>query len=246
MDVAKQVQRIRLVAAFLVLPGQVERLARVLPGLLAASRQTTDLAEPCDPEARPRSPPVRIPSLIASSSSARPSARRPWQRIRHSPGPPRSLGKQTRLPEARQRARPARTPGWRAPGPPGRGTARRGSAWAMIGVAPRPASVARRSASSPWRRPSAKAPSALKVRASQARDCDQRSLHRALPDLPVQQPPRSAAAARPPGRSRRWHGRSAPGMRMRPACKARIAERRPRARGPAGPPPWRGRGLPSA
>ena len=33
-----------------VLPGQVERLAGVLPGLLAASRQTTDLAEPCDPE----------------------------------------------------------------------------------------------------------------------------------------------------------------------------------------------------
>ena len=40
----------------------------------------------------------------------------------------------------------------------------------MIGVCPRPASVARRSASSPWRRPSAKAPSALKVRASHAWD----------------------------------------------------------------------------
>ena len=49
MDDAKLVQRERLVPAFLLLPGQVERLARVLPGLLAASRQTTDLAEPCDP-----------------------------------------------------------------------------------------------------------------------------------------------------------------------------------------------------
>ena len=49
MDGAQLVQRMRLVAAFLVLPGQVERLVGVLPGLLAASRQTTDLAEPCDP-----------------------------------------------------------------------------------------------------------------------------------------------------------------------------------------------------
>jgi hypothetical protein len=40
---------VRLVAAFLVLPGQVERLTRVLPGLLAASLQATDLAEPGDP-----------------------------------------------------------------------------------------------------------------------------------------------------------------------------------------------------
>ena len=49
MDNAKLVQRTRLVPACLLLPGQVERLARVLPGLLAASRQTTDLAEPCEP-----------------------------------------------------------------------------------------------------------------------------------------------------------------------------------------------------
>ena len=49
MDDAKLVQRERLVPAFLLLPGQVERLAGVLPGLLAASRQTTDLAEPCNP-----------------------------------------------------------------------------------------------------------------------------------------------------------------------------------------------------
>ena len=36
----------------------------------------------------------------------------------------------------------------------------------MIGMFLRPASMVRRSASSPWRRPSAKAPSAPKVRAS--------------------------------------------------------------------------------
>ena len=49
VDNAKLVQRARFVAAFLLLPGQVERLARVLPGLLAAARQTADLAEPYDP-----------------------------------------------------------------------------------------------------------------------------------------------------------------------------------------------------
>jgi hypothetical protein len=38
MDSAKLVQREGLVPACLLLPGQVERLARVLPGLLAASR----------------------------------------------------------------------------------------------------------------------------------------------------------------------------------------------------------------
>jgi hypothetical protein len=48
LDDAKLVQRERLVPAFLELPGQVERLARVLPALIAASRQTTDLAEPFD------------------------------------------------------------------------------------------------------------------------------------------------------------------------------------------------------
>ena len=41
-------QRVRLVPACFLLPGQVERLARMLSGLLAASLQTTDLAQPCD------------------------------------------------------------------------------------------------------------------------------------------------------------------------------------------------------
>src|SRR5207237_382639 len=39
----------RLVPACLLLPGQVERLAGVLPGFLAAPYQPTDLAEPGDP-----------------------------------------------------------------------------------------------------------------------------------------------------------------------------------------------------
>jgi hypothetical protein len=38
-----------LVGPLFVLPGQVERLPGVLPGFLAASRQTPDLTEPCDP-----------------------------------------------------------------------------------------------------------------------------------------------------------------------------------------------------
>ena len=49
IDGAKLVQRERLVPPVLELPGQVERLARVLPGLLATSHKTTDLAEPGDP-----------------------------------------------------------------------------------------------------------------------------------------------------------------------------------------------------
>src|SRR5262245_60293254 len=49
IDDAKLMQRERLEPAFLLLPGQVERLAGVLHGLLAASCQTTDLAEPCEP-----------------------------------------------------------------------------------------------------------------------------------------------------------------------------------------------------
>jgi hypothetical protein len=48
LDSAKLVQRERLVPACLLLPGQVEGLAGVLPGLVVASRQTTDLAEPCN------------------------------------------------------------------------------------------------------------------------------------------------------------------------------------------------------
>jgi hypothetical protein len=49
MDNATLVQHKRLGPTLLELPGQVERLARVLPGLLAAFRQPTDLTEPCDP-----------------------------------------------------------------------------------------------------------------------------------------------------------------------------------------------------
>ena len=48
MKDAKLVQRVRFVLACLLLSGHVERLVRVLPGLFAASRQTTDLAEQCE------------------------------------------------------------------------------------------------------------------------------------------------------------------------------------------------------
>ena len=50
MDGAQLVQRDRLIPAVLQLPGKVECPARVLPGLFAAARQTTDLAEPCNPK----------------------------------------------------------------------------------------------------------------------------------------------------------------------------------------------------
>src|SRR5438309_4425976 len=56
MDDAKLVQRERLLPACLLLPGQVERLARVLPGRLAVSCQTIDLAEPCDPVGKTEQP----------------------------------------------------------------------------------------------------------------------------------------------------------------------------------------------
>jgi len=46
MDGAKLVQRKRLLPTFLLLSGQVECLARVLPGLCTMSPQTTALAEP--------------------------------------------------------------------------------------------------------------------------------------------------------------------------------------------------------
>jgi hypothetical protein len=49
LDDAKLVQRVRLLAAFLLLPSQVKRPVGVLPDLLAVSRQTADLAEPREP-----------------------------------------------------------------------------------------------------------------------------------------------------------------------------------------------------
>ena len=49
MDDSKLVQCVHLVGTFFVPPSQGERLARVLPGLLAASCKTTDLTEPCNP-----------------------------------------------------------------------------------------------------------------------------------------------------------------------------------------------------
>jgi hypothetical protein len=60
MDGAKLVERVRLVPTFLELPGHVKRLAGALPGLLAVARQTTDLAELCDPEG------LMLPSACAN------------------------------------------------------------------------------------------------------------------------------------------------------------------------------------
>ena len=49
LDGAELVQRARLIPTFFELPGQVERLVCVLPGLITVALQTTDLAEPCEP-----------------------------------------------------------------------------------------------------------------------------------------------------------------------------------------------------
>ena len=81
MDDAKLVQRVRLVPAFPELPGQGERLAGVLPGLLAVSRQTTHLAELRDPVGMPSQRARAETSLIASSSSALPLREAPLERI---------------------------------------------------------------------------------------------------------------------------------------------------------------------
>jgi hypothetical protein len=77
IDDAKLVQRKRLLPAFFLLPSQVERLVGVLPGLLWMSRQTANLAEPCDPS-------WSLPRTRAESYADRllqqraPSTGRPW------------------------------------------------------------------------------------------------------------------------------------------------------------------------
>ena len=86
MDNAKLVQCVRLVPAFLALPGQVQRLASVLPGLLTASSQTTDLAEPCDPAGRMCAHADSFPDRLLHQRA--PSARRPLERIGITQGPP--------------------------------------------------------------------------------------------------------------------------------------------------------------
>ena len=127
MDDAKLVQRERLVPAFLLLPGQVERLAGVLPGLLAASRQTTDLAEPCDPvgmtsqRARADTFADRLLQQRAPLREA-PLERRGIAQARRDPSQPVPVAGGTTEGQAL-----APTPGWRAPGPLGRGTGGRGS-----------------------------------------------------------------------------------------------------------------------
>src|SRR5262249_14937324 len=56
IDGAKLVQYDRFVSVCLLLSGEVERLAGVLPGLLAAPLQETNLAEPDDPESKSEQP----------------------------------------------------------------------------------------------------------------------------------------------------------------------------------------------
>src|SRR5262245_52936175 len=105
MGGTKLVECERLVPAFLLLSGQVKRLAGVLPGLIAAARQPTDLAEPCDPVGmiEQRACAGSVADRLLQQRAPRREA--PLQRIgRAQTGPiPRN---QDRLPEARQRVRP--------------------------------------------------------------------------------------------------------------------------------------------
>jgi hypothetical protein len=55
LDNAQLMQRERLVSSCPLLPGQVEGLACVIQGLIAACRQTTGLTEPCEPEGMTKS-----------------------------------------------------------------------------------------------------------------------------------------------------------------------------------------------
>jgi len=63
LDNAKLVQRARLVPTRFLLPGQVECLARVPLGFIAASRQPTDLAEPCELVCMTQQSAGRVPQL---------------------------------------------------------------------------------------------------------------------------------------------------------------------------------------
>ena len=96
-------QRVRLAPTCLLLSGQVERLACVLPGL-AASRRTTDLAEPYDAVTvlqRARAD-IFYDRLLQQHAPLREA---PLERS--GIAQPAAIGcNQARLPEARQRARP--------------------------------------------------------------------------------------------------------------------------------------------
>ena len=101
----KLVQRERLVPAFLELPGQVERLTSVLPGLLVASRQTTDLAEPGEP--------IGMTSQRACADTSTDPFLQQRVTLHEAPLERRGIAQacrdprnQFRSPEARQRARP--------------------------------------------------------------------------------------------------------------------------------------------
>jgi hypothetical protein len=76
-DGAQLAEPERFEPALAVPPGQCKRLARMLPGLLTASLEETDRAEPRDVEGLIVQGPMRRLSLSTSSRSARPSAGRP-------------------------------------------------------------------------------------------------------------------------------------------------------------------------
>jgi hypothetical protein len=106
--------RARLVPACLLLSARSSAW-RMLPGLLAAPCQPTDLAEPGDAVGDP-SPPVRTCSLLPPAARALREA--PGVQ-RRSPGSPPSVATGSGRQKHDREPDPAPTPGWR-PGPPAR------------------------------------------------------------------------------------------------------------------------------
>ena len=156
MERAKLVQRARLVPAFLVLPGELEGLAGVLPGLLPASRQPTDLAELGDSERMVGQVPHEETCSHRLLQQRQPLREAPGERIRSA----QVRGDPGTRPGCRQPDRgpgPVPAPGWRAPGPLAR-YSRPTPQIRMDRLKALSAASARRSASSPLARPSANAP----------------------------------------------------------------------------------------
>jgi hypothetical protein len=197
MDDAKLMQGAGLLPACLLLPGQVERLARVLPGLIAVSHQPTDLAEPGDQagksyqRARADTFADRLFQQCAPLSEA-PLERRGIAQARCDPS--------QRVPFAR-----GTTEGQALlPHPDGVLQVSLGEvqvAEVVVGNDRCVPSACQRGEVErllPWRRPSAKAPSVLKVCASHARDSIRKSVL-GVPDARSAASTfrRSSAAARP-------------------------------------------------
>ena len=176
-----------------------------------ASRQETDLTE------------LATSGLIVhravrrSVPSPPPGARAPRRGARrahtHSPGPPVMAAQPGPVAGGATEGQALLHTRMAAPGPLGRGTEGRGAAGHTIGAGPRPSIVGEAERLLPVASALGELPRARSRPAPAAPEtgCSTACTGRASAPCPA--PPRSAGAARPPGRSRRWHHRFAPGDR---------------------------------